>query len=157
MSAEDLHGSVVLCWDGSASATRAIEHASRILGEGRSAIVVFAHVPVEAHAGVLGGTRAPDAPIMGPADAEDLLEEGVRVARAAGFAATGRRVVAESKTAEIIVAAAEEHDAPLIVMGQRGRSGGLKAALLGLGSVAQQVLGMYAGPVLLVGATRSEQ
>jgi nucleotide-binding universal stress UspA family protein len=35
------------------------------------------------------------------------------------------------------------------VMGQRGRSG-LKAALLGLGSVAQGVLGAYAGPVLLV-------
>jgi len=153
MSTEDPKGAVILCWDGSTSATRAIEQASRILGEGRDAIVLFAHVPVEEHAGVLGGRGAPDAPIMGPADAEDLLEEGVRVAQAAGFAAIGLRVVATRKTAEIIVATAEEQDAPLIVMGQRGRSG-LKAALLGLGSVAQEVLGSYAGPVLLVGPTR---
>jgi nucleotide-binding universal stress UspA family protein len=38
----------------------------------------------------------------------------------------------------------------MVVMGQRGRSG-LKAALLGLGSVAQGVLKSYDGPVLLVG------
>lgn len=153
MSADDSTGPVILCWDGSTSASRAIEQASRILGEGRDAIVLLAHVPVEEHAGVFGGRGAPDAPIMGPADAEDLLEEGVRVATAAGFVAVGRRVAAKQKTAEIIVAAAEEQDAPLIVMGQRGRSG-LKAALLGLGSVAQEVLGTYAGPVLLVGPVR---
>ena len=90
---------------------------------------------------------------MGRADAEDLLEEGLGVAHAAGFAGTGLRVPAKQKTAEIIGATAEEQDAPLIVMGQRGRSG-LKAALLGLGSVAQEVLGAYAGPVLLVGPSR---
>jgi nucleotide-binding universal stress UspA family protein len=141
---------VLLCWDGSASARHAIGHAGRILGEGRAAIVLLAHVPVEEHAGVLGGTGAPDAPIMGPADAEDLLEQGVRVAQSAGFAATGVRVPAKHKTAEIILATAADEDTPLIVMGQRGRSG-LKAALLGLGSVAQEVLRGYSGPVLLVG------
>ena len=145
---------MLLCWDGSSSASRAIGHAGRILGEGRPAIVLFAHVPVEEHAGVFGGVGTPDAPILGPADAEDLLEEGVKVARSAGFDATGLRVVAKRKTAEIIVAAAEEHGAPLIVMGQRGRSG-LKAALLGLGSVAQEVLRAYPGPVLLVGPDRA--
>jgi nucleotide-binding universal stress UspA family protein len=156
MPTEEPNGAVILCWDGSTSASRAIEQASRILGNGRPAIVLLAHVPVEEHAGVLGGRGAPDAPIMGPADAEDLLEEGVRVARAAGFAATGVRVAAKTKTADIIVATAAEQDAPLIVMGQRGRSG-LKAALLGLGSVAQEVLGMYDGPVLLVGPNRDQR
>jgi nucleotide-binding universal stress UspA family protein len=150
MSAEDHNRVVLLCWDGSSSAGRAIAEASRILGPGRPAVVLFAHVPVEEHAGVFGGTGTPDAPIIGPADAEDLLEEGVRVARSAGFDATGVRVVAKQKTAEIIVAAAAENDAQLIVMGQRGRSG-LKAALLGLGSVAQEVLRTYSGAVLLVG------
>ncbi len=150
MPADDHTPAVLLCWDGSSSASRAIGQASRILGEGRPATVLLAHVPVEEHAGVFGGTGGPDAPIMGPADAEDLLEEGVRVARSAGFDATGVRVVAKQKTAEIIVATAEEQGAPLIVMGQRGRSG-LKAALLGLGSVAQEVLRAYPGPVLLVG------
>jgi nucleotide-binding universal stress UspA family protein len=99
---------------------------------------------------VFAGTSGPDALVIGLADAQDMLEEGVRVAREAGFDATGERIEADRKTAEIIVATAQEHDASLIVMGQRGRSG-LKAALLGLGSVAQGVLGSYDGPVMLVG------
>jgi nucleotide-binding universal stress UspA family protein len=150
MPVDDAQGPVLLCWDGSASAGSAIAHAARILGAGRRAIVLFAHVPTEEHGGVLGGTSGPDAPIVGLADAQDALEEGVRVAREAGFDASGQRIVADRKTAEIIVATAEEHVSPLIVMGQRGRSG-LKAALLGLGSVAQGVLSSYGGPVMLVG------
>lgn len=97
---------------------------------------------------MLGGTSGPDAPIVGLADAEDAIDEGVRVAREAGFDASGQRIAADRKTAEIIVATAQEHHAPLIVMGQRGRSG-LKGALLG--SVAQGVLSAHPGPVLLVG------
>jgi nucleotide-binding universal stress UspA family protein len=141
---------MLLCWDGSASAASAILHAARIVGDGRSAIVFFAYVPTEEHRGVLAGPSGPDAPIVGPADAEVVLEEGVGVAREAGFDATGELVVADRKTAEIIVATANERGAPLIVMGQRGRSG-LKAALLGLGSVAQEVLKSFDGPVMLVG------
>ncbi len=99
---------------------------------------------------MLAGPSGPDAPVVGPADAEDMLEEGVRIAGQAGFDASGQRIAADRRTAEIIIAAAHEHDASLIVMGQRGRSG-LKAALLGLGSVAQGVLSAYGGPVLLVG------
>jgi nucleotide-binding universal stress UspA family protein len=141
---------VLLCWDGSASARSAIAHAAQILGAGRRAIVLLAHVPTEEHRGVLAGTSGPDAPIVGLADAEDMLEEGVRIASEAGFDASGERVVADRKTAEIIIAMAQEHGVSLIVMGQRGRSG-LKAALLGLGSVAQGVLSAYGGPVMLVG------
>jgi nucleotide-binding universal stress UspA family protein len=148
--ADDGRGPVVLSWDGSNSASSAIAHAARILGPGRQAIVLYAHVPTEQHSGVLGGASRPDAPIVGVAEAEATLQDGVRVAREAGFEASGQRIEADRKTAEIIVAAADRYDAPLIVMGQRGRSG-LKAALLGLGSVAQGVLGSYEGPVMLVG------
>jgi nucleotide-binding universal stress UspA family protein len=112
--------------------------------------VLFAHIPTEEHRGVLAGTSGPDAPVLGLADAEDMLEAGVRVASQAGFKASGQRIAADRKTAEVIVALAQEHDASLIVMGQRGRSG-LKAVLLGLGSVAQGVLSSYGGPVMLVG------
>ncbi|MBV8734863.1 MAG: universal stress protein, partial [Solirubrobacterales bacterium] len=86
------------------------------------------------------------------ADAEGLLEEGARIAGEAGFEASGLRIAADRKTAEIIVETAKEQDAMLVVMGQRGRTG-LKSTLLGLGSVAQQVLGTYGGAVLLVGPT----
>jgi nucleotide-binding universal stress UspA family protein len=150
MADDGSRGPVVLCWDGSTSASSAIAHAARILGGGRPAVVLYAHVPTEHHAGVLAGTSGPDAPIVGVTEAEETLQEGVRVAREAGFDVSGQRIEADRKTAEIIVAAAERSDAPLIVMGQRGRSG-LKAALLGLGSVAQGVLGSYEGPVMLVG------
>jgi nucleotide-binding universal stress UspA family protein len=150
MSADGSEGPVLLCWDGSASAASAILHAARIVGDGRPAIVLFAHVPTEEHRGVLAGTSGPDAPIVGSSDAEVVLNEGVGLAKKAGFDATGELVVADRKTAEIIVATAKEQGSPLIVMGQRGRSG-LKAALLGLGSVAQEVLKSFDGPVMLVG------
>ena len=39
----------------------------------------------------------PDAPIIGPADAEVVLDEGVGVARESGFDATGELVVAAGR------------------------------------------------------------
>ena len=150
MDADGLEEPVLLCWDGSASASSAIAHAARIVGRGRRGTVLFVHVPTEAHRGVLAGTSGPDAPVIGAADAEVILEEGVRVARDAGFDASGEIVAADRKTADVIASIATDQGAALIVMGQRGRSG-LKAALLGLGSVAQAVLKTYDGPILLVG------
>jgi nucleotide-binding universal stress UspA family protein len=151
MSAEDPTGPAVLCWDGSDSARRAIEQAAQILGKGHRATVLFAHVPTESARGLLAGLGGPDAPIMGDSDAELLLEQGTDTARKAGFAASPMAVVAGRRTAEIIVAVAEEQDAPVIVMGQRGRSA-ISAALLG--SVAREVISSFHRPVMLVGPTR---
>jgi nucleotide-binding universal stress UspA family protein len=72
----------------------------------------------------------------------------VQAARDAGLQATGVRVPAEQKTSEIIAAAAENHDALLIVMGQREPS---PIGKLLLGSVAREVLDSYHRPVMLVG------
>jgi nucleotide-binding universal stress UspA family protein len=130
-------GPALLCWDGSASSRRAIEQAAQVLGPGRPAIVFFAYVPTESARGILAGVSGPDAPIMGPTDAEAMLEQGMAVARSAGFDASAHGVVAERRTAEVIVATAEEADAPVIVMGQRGRSA-LGSVLLG--SVARDVI-----------------
>lgn len=141
-------GPALLCWDGSDGAASAIRYAAQILGRGREAIVVFAHVPTESARGVLAGFSGPDAPIMPIADAEELLERGVRIAREAGLDAAGMRVTAEGKTAEIIVGLAEERDALLIVMGQRERSA---LGTLLLGSVARDVLRSHHRPVMLVG------
>lgn len=148
MPATDFNSPALLCWDGSEGAVSAIHHAGRILGPGREAVVLFAHVPTESARGILGGLSGPDAPIMGITDAEDLLERGVSVAREAGFNATGLRIAAERKTAEIVVALAEERDAVLIVMGQRRRSA---LGTLLLGSVARDVLNSNHRPVMLVG------
>ncbi len=144
-------GPALLCWDGSDAAAQAIQHAGRILGQGHSAIVLFAYVPTEAARGPFTGWSGPDAPIMGITDAEDLLERGVRAACEAGLETTGLSMVAERRTSEIIATLAEERDAVLIVMGQRKRS---TLGTLLLGSVAREVLGLHERPVLLVGPNR---
>lgn len=141
-------GPVVFCWDGSPGAEQAIHESRAILGQGRRALVLFAHVPVEEAAGVLSGFSAPDAPMMGITDAELLIQRGVETARSAGFEASQALIHATHKTAEIICAVAEEHDAPLIAMGQRQRS---PIGTLLLGSVARGVLSANHRPVLLVG------
>jgi hypothetical protein len=55
MSAEDPTGPALLCWDGSESARRAIRQTAKLLGAGRRALVLFAHVPTESAPGLLGG------------------------------------------------------------------------------------------------------
>lgn len=147
MSSENPTGPVLLCWDGSASARRAISQAAKVLGEGRRATLLFAHVPTESAGGVLAGRSGPDAPIMGHADAEALIEQGLDAARAAGFDAAPLGVVADRKTSAIIVETADAQDAPVIVMGQRGRSA-IGVALLG--SVARDVINSFHRPVMLV-------
>ncbi|HJS92690.1 MAG TPA: universal stress protein [Solirubrobacteraceae bacterium] len=142
---------VLICWDGSDGAARAIEDAAAIVGGTRRATVLFAHVPTESARGILGGFSAPDAPIMGPADAEVLLEQGLRVAREAGFEASALPVIAERKTSEIIASTAEAEGSLLITMGQRQRS---RLGTLVLGSVARGVLEADHRPVLLAGPTR---
>jgi nucleotide-binding universal stress UspA family protein len=103
---------------------------------------------------MMPGSGGSDAPVIGLTDAEVLLEHGVGVARAAGFDATGRRVEIDGKTSETIVETAEREDAPVIVMGQRGRSG-LKLALLG--TVSRDVINAFHRPVLMVGATSAKR
>jgi nucleotide-binding universal stress UspA family protein len=153
MSLEDPTGPTILCWDGSASAGRAIRQAAKLLGEGRRATVLFTHVPVESASGLLAGLSGPDAPIMGHSDAEILLERGVELAREAGFEATPLGVVADRKTATIITETADEQDAAAIVMGQRGRSA-IGVALLG--SVARGVINSVQRPVILVAPAGSD-
>jgi nucleotide-binding universal stress UspA family protein len=141
-------GPVLICWDGSEGAARAIEDAAEIVGPGHRATVLFAHVPTESARGILGGLSGPDAPIMGHTDAELLIEQGLNAAREAGFEARALPVVAERQTAEIIAATAESEGSLLITMGQRERSA---IGTLVLGSVARGVLEADHRPVLLAG------
>ena len=144
MTAEDPHGPVIFCYDGSDGAARAIRLARPVLRDRHPAVVLFVHTPTERSFGGLG--RGPDAPILGLADAEALVERGVALAREAGFEAEGLSVAADRKTAEIIADVAEHRDADVIVMGQRGRSG-VASALLG--SVSRDVINSFHRPVLV--------
>ena len=149
MSTEDPQGPLVLCYDGSEAAERAIRVAPVAVGRGRPARVFYAYKPTERSLGVaqaLTGGRI-DAPVSGEADALDVVEAGVAIAREAGFEAEALLVEADRPTGELIATAAEELDAPAIVMGQRGMSG-LKSALLG--SVSRAVVDAYRRPVVIV-------
>jgi nucleotide-binding universal stress UspA family protein len=149
MSVEDPRGPLVLCYDGSDAAERAIRIATVLVGRGRAARVLYVYKPTERSLGVAqaaAGGRI-DAPVLGEADAHGVVDRGVAIARDAGFEAEPLLIVADRRTAEIVADTAEELDAPAIVMGTRGHSG-LKGAVLG--SVARDVVNAYHRPVVLV-------
>jgi nucleotide-binding universal stress UspA family protein len=149
VTTDDPQGPLVLCFDGSEAAERAIRIAPVLLGRDRPARVLYAYKPTERSLGVAQGLTGGriDAPVSGQADAHDVVDAGVALAREAGFDAQGLLLEADRPTAELIAATAEELDAPAIVMGQRGLSG-LKSAVLG--SVSRDVVNAYHRPVVLV-------
>jgi nucleotide-binding universal stress UspA family protein len=149
MSAAEPTGPFVLCFDGSEAAERAIRVAPVVVGRGRPARVLYAYKPTERSLGVAqaltgGGI---DAPVSSEPDAHDVVEAGVAIAIESGFDAQALLIEADQPTAELIAAAAEELDAPAIVMGQRGLSG-LKSAVLG--SVSRDVANGSDRPIVLV-------
>ena len=149
MTIEDPQGPLVLCFDGSDAAERAIRMAPVLVGRGRRARVLYAYKPTERSFGVaqaVTGGRI-DAPVSDEPSAHDVVDAGVAIARDAGFDAEAVLVAADRPTAELIAQTAEELDAPAIVMGQRGLSG-LKSALMG--SVSRDVANAYRRPVVLV-------
>jgi nucleotide-binding universal stress UspA family protein len=87
------------------------------------------------------------APVSAEADAHGVVDAGVAIAEQAGFDAEALLVAADRPTAELIASAAEELDAPTIVIGQRGLSGLKRAAL---GSVSREVSNAYHRPVVVV-------
>jgi nucleotide-binding universal stress UspA family protein len=130
MTVDDPRGPLILCYDGSEPAERAIRVAPTLVGSGRDARVLCIYKPTERSLGVAQG-----------------IAGGVAIARDAGFDAQPLLVAADRRTAEIVAGTADEHDAPGIVMGTRGHSG-LKTAVLG--SVARDVVNAYHRPVVLV-------
>jgi nucleotide-binding universal stress UspA family protein len=148
MTPEDPRGPLVLCYDGSEAAERAIRVAPALVG-GRQARVLYVYKATEKSLGVaqaLTGGRI-DAPVSGEPDASYVVDAGVRIAREAGFEAEPLFIAADKAVGEHIAETAEELDAPGIVMGQRGMSG-LKSALLG--SVSRDVVNAKHRPVVVV-------
>jgi len=135
----------VLCYDGSDGARHALAAAARVLG-GRDAIVLTLVVSLAPE--VFQG-RAEALPEH--AEARRVAEEGVQLARAAGFAAHAVVEVTAAHAGDRIVAFAETRGADVIVVGARGLSA-VKAALLG--SVSQAVVQHARTPVLVVPAPR---
>lgn len=146
---------VLLAFDGSDPARRAIEQAGALF-PGRRAVVTTVWRSIESGAGA-ARVALPDAVVDDAVErldaaagesALDIAREGAELATAAGMRATPDARVCGDAVWSTVLDAAEEVDAAAIVVGSRGRSA-VQAALLG--STSSGVLHRSRRPVVLVG------
>jgi nucleotide-binding universal stress UspA family protein len=139
---------ILICYDGSDAAGRAIDAAAALLGPRRAVVLDIGPVLTTAESfaavsSVVPGTAFED---LNMADALERARAGAELARQAGFEAEPRGDLA-TPTWEGIVDAADEIDAAVIVIGSRGLSG---AKELFEGSVSHEVAAHASRPVLIV-------
>ena len=132
---------ILLCYDGSDDAFRAIEFAGSLF-PGSTAIVLS----VWEKYGVLSGIPRVDDSLMQEA-ADQQAADGCERAIAAGLEATPLAVEAEHGVDDAIIEAADSEDVLLIVMGTRGNTG-IRSLLLG--SVSHSVAHHARRPLLIV-------
>ncbi len=146
---------ILIAYDGSDNAKRAIEYAGRFLTTDR-AIVVTAWEPMVRQAARLSGLSGVMQPEWVPDDeSEDVAltdakvtnNEGVRLAEAAGLRVEGYCTECTTAIWSAIVEKADDLDVDIIVTGTRGTTG-LRSLLQS--SVAEHVLRHSHRPVLIV-------
>jgi nucleotide-binding universal stress UspA family protein len=139
---------ILICYDGSKDADRAIEAAAALL-EARRAVVLDVGPTLTtaesfaAISSVVPGTAFDD---LNTADALTRARAGAEHARSAGFTAEARATL-DSPTWAGIVAVADEIEAAVIVIGSRGLTGAREAFE---GSFSHQVAEHAGRPVLIV-------
>ena len=145
---------ILLCYDGSESATHAIAVAHQLLGDVPATVLHLWDPP----ANYVPADPAIGLQVWSPAQMADLesviceranrvLEEGVALAGKTGFAATGRLERTIVTPWRAILDIADELDAELIVAGARGLSA-VEAVVLG--GVSNAVVHHAKRPVLVV-------
>ncbi|MBP1161851.1 nucleotide-binding universal stress UspA family protein [Rhodococcus sp. PvR044] len=146
---------MLIAYDGSDDAKRAIEYAGRFLSAER-AVVMTAWEPMVRQAARMSGLSGVMQPEWVPdeesedialTDAKAINIEGLDLARDAGLNAEGRTVECVTTIWTTIVEAADELNADIIVTGTRGTTG-LRSLLQS--SVADHVLRHSHRPVLIV-------
>jgi nucleotide-binding universal stress UspA family protein len=143
---------VLLCYDGSDPARRAIERAAELLRPSPAHVLTVWEPYRPSLLAPVSGTVAVASGLAKEFDeasvevATKTAEEGVGIATAAGFEGATPLVV-RGKPRDAIVEAAKEHDVPVIVMGDRGH-GPAESVLYG--SVSTAVLHHSPVPVLVV-------
>lgn len=146
---------MLIAYDGSENARRAVEYAGRFLAANR-AVVLTAWEPMVRQAARLSGLSG----VMQPewmtddqiedvalVDARNINAEGVRLAKLAGLNAEARTVECSTTIWTAIVEIADELNVDIIVAGTRGATG-IRALMHS--SVADAVLKHCHRPVLMV-------
>jgi nucleotide-binding universal stress UspA family protein len=138
---------ILICYDGSNEARRAIAVAGDLLAHSEAVIVdVTPPLTLEEEEAALLTPVIPDNVEQRVRDERTIGRRGEQLARARGFEADERVVVA-APTWQGIVEAADEMDAAVIVVGSRGLSG---ARALFEGSLTHELLQHSGRPLLIV-------
>jgi nucleotide-binding universal stress UspA family protein len=146
---------IVICYDGSPGAARAIEVAALLLGPRRSVVVDVASPisPAESVAAVSPVVPAAVFEQANLAEASRVAADGAELARAAGFEAEARAPLG-TPTWQGVVDVADAIGAAVIVIGSRGLNG-LEESLKG--SLSHAVAEHAGRPVLIVPPSHREQ
>lgn len=147
----DLRSPILVCYDGSADAARAINSAATLF-PGRPAIVLY--VSSKVNAGRLRTTSVEvvreelieEVRVAARCEASAVAEEGARLARDAGLEARPLMTKAADGTAEAIVKIASTESAAAVVVGRPSRRGLGAHVTRG---VARKVLDHCPVPVIL--------
>jgi nucleotide-binding universal stress UspA family protein len=139
---------ILICYDGSAVAARAIEAAGALLGPRRAVVVDILPWMTTAESVAATSSLVPgkDFEALNRAEARRIAAHGAEIACSAGFQAEPRGELASS-TWRGIVDVADEVDAAVIVIGSKGRTGVKKVFEA---SVSEQVAEHASRPVLIV-------
>jgi len=150
--ASNARGPLLLCFDGSEDARRAVERAGALF-VGRRALVVTVWQPIaDLNSFAWTGPTASSVDLVelnraAAADAGRVADDGVRVAREAGLTAEPLAVEATGAVWKTIIEIADRHDAAAIVMGSRGLTSW--GSML-LGSVSSPVVRHADRPTLVI-------
>jgi nucleotide-binding universal stress UspA family protein len=146
---------ILICYDGSPGAVRAIEAAATLLGPRRAVVLDVAPPITPAESMATLSPVVPGAAFeeLNTADAGRVAARGAELARSSGFDAEARGDLG-SPTWEGVVDVADELDAAVIVIGSRGLSG-LKEILEG--SLSHEVAEHAGRPVLIVPPPHDER
>ena len=144
---------ILLCYDGSPDAARAIEQAAELTGGG-PAVVLYVWLPPSSLL-LAGKIVAEDHPLSAAiaefdgtarAEAQKIAAKGVELASKAGFDATPAAERAARGIWRAIVKVADDCDARAVVVGSHGHS---PAASAVLGSTSHGVVNHCRRPVLV--------
>jgi nucleotide-binding universal stress UspA family protein len=139
---------ILICYDGSNDAERAVEAAAALFGPRRAVVLTVAPAMTFAEGMAATSSLVPGTAFEGlnRADALRRAEAGAEHARRAGFDAEARSTIAPT-TWQGIVDVADELDTAAIVIGSRGLAG---LRELARGTVSHDVATHARRPVLIV-------